>query len=59
MRVELLVGMIASGKSTYARRRAAEGAIIICDDAVKAALHGVTQGVLKRRCNRCTRPSRR
>ena len=38
--VELLVGMIASGKSTYAKNRANAGAIIINDDAIVTALHG-------------------
>lgn len=31
--------MIASGKSTYARKRAVEGAIIINDDAIVNAVH--------------------
>ncbi len=38
--VEILVGMIASGKSTYARKRAATGAVIVNDDAVVLAVHG-------------------
>lgn len=38
--IEVLVGMIASGKSTYAKGRAAEGAIIVNDDALVIALHG-------------------
>jgi hypothetical protein len=38
--LEVLVGMIASGKSTYAKRRAAEGAVIINDDAIVLAVHG-------------------
>jgi hypothetical protein len=37
--MEILVGPIASGKSTYARKRAAEGALIINDDALVAMLH--------------------
>jgi predicted kinase len=40
MQVEILVGMIASGKSTYARARAAQGAIIINDDDLVMAVHG-------------------
>jgi dephospho-CoA kinase len=31
-KIEVLVGMIASGKSTYSRSRAQDGAIIINDD---------------------------
>jgi predicted kinase len=38
--LEVLVGMIASGKSTYAKMRAAEGAVIINDDAIVLAVHG-------------------
>jgi len=38
--VEILVGMIASGKSTYAAKRAKEGAIIINNDAITLAVHG-------------------
>lgn len=38
-RVEFLVGMIASGKSTYAKKRAEQGALIINDDAIVNALH--------------------
>lgn len=37
--VELLIGPIASGKSTYSRKRAKEGFIIINDDAIVNALH--------------------
>lgn len=43
-KVEVLVGMIASGKSTFAKRRAAEGAIIVNDDAIVTALHGGDYG---------------
>lgn len=39
MKLELLIGMIASGKSTYARRRADEGAIVISHDDLTAMLH--------------------
>jgi predicted kinase len=38
--VQTLVGMIASGKSTYARNAAAAGAVVVNDDAVVAAVHG-------------------
>jgi predicted kinase len=40
MRIEVLIGMIASGKSTYARKRADEGALIISHDALTEMLHG-------------------
>lgn len=39
MRIEILVGMVASGKSTYARRRAKEGALVISHDDLTAMLH--------------------
>ncbi len=39
-RMTLLVGPIASGKSTYAERRAREGALVVCDDALVLAVHG-------------------
>ena len=38
--IELLVGPICSGKSTYAILRASQGAIIINDDSIVTALHG-------------------
>ena len=37
--VEVLVGTIASGKSTYCKRRAKEGAVIINDDSIVEAIH--------------------
>lgn len=40
LKIELLVGEIASGKSTYAKKRAREGAVIVNDDAVVTAVHG-------------------
>jgi predicted kinase len=40
MKVELLVGPIASGKSTYCRKAASEGAIILNDDSIVTAVHG-------------------
>lgn len=39
-RMTLLVGPIASGKSTYAEARAREGALTVCDDALVLAVHG-------------------
>jgi predicted kinase len=39
-KLDLLIGMIASGKSTYARTRAEEGALIICHDDLTTMLHG-------------------
>jgi predicted kinase len=39
-KIEVLIGMIASGKSTYCRKRAKEGAIIVNDDALVTLLHG-------------------
>jgi len=38
--LEILVGFIASGKSSYSRKRAKEGAIIINDDSMVMSLHG-------------------
>lgn len=40
MKLEVLVGLIASGKSTYARKRADEGAMIVCHDDLTEMLHG-------------------
>lgn len=37
--IEVLVGMIASGKSTYARARADEGALVVCHDDLAQMLH--------------------
>jgi predicted kinase len=37
--IEVLVGMIASGKSTWAKDRAKEGWIIINDDSIVNAVH--------------------
>lgn len=37
--IEVLVGMIASGKSTYARHRADHGALVISHDDLTAMLH--------------------
>ncbi len=38
--VHVLCGPIASGKSTYARRAAAKGFVVINDDAIVEAVHG-------------------
>lgn len=40
MKLELLCGPIASGKSTYSRKAASEGAIILNDDSIVNAVHG-------------------
>lgn len=37
--VKILIGMIASGKSTYARGCAREGALVICHDDLTEMLH--------------------
>jgi predicted kinase len=39
-KVEVLAGMISSGKSTYAAQRAEDGAIVINGDAIVLAVHG-------------------
>ncbi len=39
-KIHVLVGMIASGKSTYTRNAARQGAIIVNDDAIVNAVHG-------------------
>lgn len=38
--IELLVGMVGSGKSTYARKRAEEGWFIVCHDDIVRMVHG-------------------
>lgn len=38
-KIELLIGMIGSGKSTYARTRAREGALVVSHDDLTAMLH--------------------
>lgn len=40
MKLEVLIGPICSGKSTYAKRRAKEGAIIVCHDDLTEMIHG-------------------
>ena len=40
MKIQVLVGMIASGKSTYARLAAQQGMLCINDDAIVNMLHG-------------------
>lgn len=39
-KLEILFGPVASGKSTYSRRRASDGALIANDDAIVLAVHG-------------------
>ena len=39
MKLQVLVGMIASGKSTYAQNAAKKGAIIVNDDAIVNCVH--------------------
>jgi len=39
MRLEILCGMIASGKTTFAKIRARQGAIIVNDDSIVNAIH--------------------
>lgn len=41
------VGMIASGKSTFCKRKAGEGAVIVNDDALVTALHGGEYGLYR------------
>lgn len=38
--IEILIGNIASGKSTYCSKRAAEGAIVLNDDSIVNGIHG-------------------
>lgn len=38
--IQILVGCISSGKTTYCRKRAQEGWIIMTDDAIVDAVHG-------------------
>jgi predicted kinase len=38
--IEVLVGMIASGKSTWANMRAKDGWVVLNDDAIVSAVHG-------------------
>lgn len=39
MTLEILIGMIASGKTTYAKKCAREGAVIVNADAIVNAIH--------------------
>ena len=48
MRIQVLVGTIASGKSTYAKKQARDGWIIINDDALVNAVHGDQYGLYQR-----------
>jgi predicted kinase len=47
--LEILVGMIASGKSTYCKMRAREGAVIINDDSITMALHANQYGLYNKK----------
>jgi predicted kinase len=38
--IECLVGMVGSGKSTYARKRADQGALVVSHDDLTRMLHG-------------------
>jgi len=38
--IKILVGMIASGKSTYCRKASKEGDIIVNDDSIITSIHG-------------------
>lgn len=40
MPIEILCGNIASGKSTYAKERARQGALVVSHDALRTAIHG-------------------
>jgi predicted kinase len=40
MKIQVLVGMIASGKSTYAKNAARSGLLCVNDDAIVNMLHG-------------------
>jgi predicted kinase len=40
MKLEVLVGMICSNKSVYARKRADAGALVVCHDSLTQGLHG-------------------
>jgi predicted kinase len=40
MTINVLIGCIASGKSTYCKRHAKDGCIIINDDAIVSMIHG-------------------
>lgn len=37
--IQVLIGMIGSGKTTYARERAKQGAIVVCHDSLTESLH--------------------
>ncbi len=43
--IELLIGPIASGKSTYCNKKAKEGWIVVNDDSIVLALHGGNYGL--------------
>lgn len=39
-KIQVLVGMIASGKSTYCKSAASQGSLVVNDDAIVNMLHG-------------------
>lgn len=43
MQIEVLCGMIGSGKSTYARWRAGQGALVVCHDDLARMYHAGTR----------------
>jgi len=45
--IEVLVGTVACGKSTWAKNRAEEGYIIVNDDAIVNAVHGGVYGLYR------------
>jgi predicted kinase len=47
--VELLVGPVGSGKSTYSREKAKDGAIIINDDDIVKLIHGGEYGLYEKK----------
>lgn len=47
--IEILVAPIGGGKSTYAAKRAREGAIVINDDAIVTMVHGGDYGLYQKR----------
>jgi len=43
--LDILVGPMASGKSTYCSKAAKQGAIIVCDDDITMMVHGGNYGL--------------
>lgn len=46
--IEILIGCVGAGKSTYAKYRAYQGAIIVNDDALVMAMHAGTYNLYKK-----------